>query len=71
MPRSSKLGGKASARPPVPPVLPPPFGLIERRYEQTYTLVLYRAPRPVRVTLAELALAAAPVVLAPTVMVQR
>jgi hypothetical protein len=70
-PRSSKLGGKASARPPVPPVLPRPFRLTERRYAQTYTLVRYRAPRPVVVTPAVLARAATPVVLAPTVMVQR
>jgi trimethylamine:corrinoid methyltransferase-like protein len=44
---------------------------VERRYAQTYTLVRYRAPRPVAVTPAALARAAAPVVFAPTVMVQR
>jgi hypothetical protein len=70
-PRSSKLGGNKSARPAVPPALPPPFRLVERRYAQTYTLVRYRAPRPVAVTPAALARAAAPVVFAPTVMVQR
>ena len=70
-PRSSKLGGAAVARPAAPPVLPPPFRLVERRYAQTYTLVRYRASRPARVAPAALARAATPVVFAPTVLVQR
>jgi 4-amino-4-deoxy-L-arabinose transferase-like glycosyltransferase len=70
-PRSSKLGGAAIARPRVPPVLPPPFRLVERRYAETYTLLRYRAPSPVLVTPAGLARAAAPVVGLPSVLVQR
>ena len=70
-PRSSRLGGRAVARPAVPPVLPPPFRLAQRRYAQTYTLVRYRAPRAVTVAPSALAPLAAPVVFAPTVLVQR
>jgi hypothetical protein len=69
-PRSSKLGGESAARPRVPPALPAPFKLVERRYAETFTLVRYRAPRPVRVEPAALARLAAPVVAAPIVMVQ-
>jgi hypothetical protein len=70
-PRSSRLSGPAVARPRVPPVLPRPFALVERRYEQTYTLVRYRAPRPVLVKPDVLARAAVTVVNGPTVLVQR
>jgi hypothetical protein len=70
-PRSSKLGGRAVARPAVSPVLPRPFRLVQRRYAQTYTLVRYRAPRPLRVSPAALARASASVVFAATVLVQR
>jgi hypothetical protein len=70
-PRSSKLGGAAVARPRVPPVLPPPFRLAGRRYAETYTVLRYRAPRPVVVKPDVLARAAAPVVGAALVLVQR
>jgi mannosyltransferase len=70
-PRSGRLSGAAVARPRVPPVLPRPFALVERRYELTYTLVRYRAPRPVVVRPEVLAAAAVTVVNGPTVLVQR
>jgi hypothetical protein len=70
-PRSSKLAGKAVARPALPPALPRPFRLVQKSYSQTYTLVRYRAPRAVRLTPALLAREAAPVVFAPLVLVQR
>jgi hypothetical protein len=69
-PRSAKLAGASVARPRVAPVLPAPFRLVERRYAQTYTMVRYRAPRPVRVRPPPLQRAALPVVGAPTVLVQ-
>jgi hypothetical protein len=58
------------ARPRLPPVLPPPFRLVERRYAQTYTMVRYRAPRAVLVRPPPLQRAALPIVGAPTVLVQ-
>jgi hypothetical protein len=70
-PRSSKLGGRDVGRPRVPPRLPPPFRLVERRYAYTFTLVRYRAPRAVLVRPSLLASAALPIVGAPTVLVQR
>jgi hypothetical protein len=70
-PRSSKLGGAAVARPSVPPPLPAPFRLVERRYEEGYTLLRYRAPAPADVTPAGLARAASPVVGGPSVLLQR
>jgi hypothetical protein len=70
-PRSSRLGGAAVARPRVPPALPPPFSLAERRYEETFTLLRYTAPAPTQVTPAELARAGAAVVGAPSVLLQR
>jgi hypothetical protein len=70
-PRSSKLGGAALARPRVPPALPPPFRLVERRYAETYTLLRYRAPSPALATPEQLARAAAPVVRLASVLVQR
>jgi hypothetical protein len=59
------------ARPAAPPRLPPPFRLVERRYAQTFSLVRYRAPRPVVVRPATLERAALPIVGAPTVLLQR
>jgi hypothetical protein len=70
-PRSARLAGRHVARPDPPPALPPPFRLVERRYAYTFSLVRYRAPRPVLVRPAELARAAVPVVAAPAVLVQR
>jgi mannosyltransferase len=70
-PRSSMLGGRAAARPRVPPVPPRPFRLVQRRYAETFTLLRYRAPRPVAVRPSALIRLAAPVVPAPTVLVQR
>jgi hypothetical protein len=70
-PRAPKLGGESVARPRVPPVLPAPFRLVERRYAQTFSLVRYRAPRPVLVRPATLGRAALPIVGAPTVLLQR
>jgi hypothetical protein len=70
-PRAPKLGGESVGRPRTPPVLPAPFRLVERRYAQTFTLVRYRAPRPVVVRPAELERAALPIVGAPTVLLQR
>ena len=70
-PRSSRLGGPSAARPGVPPALPPPFMLVQRRYAETFTLVRYRATRPVTLKRAVLARLAAPVVSAPTVLIQR
>jgi peptidoglycan/LPS O-acetylase OafA/YrhL len=70
-PRAPKLGGESVGRPRVPPILPAPFRVVERRYAQTFTLVRYRAPQPVVVKLAVLQRAALPIVGAPTVLVQR
>jgi mannosyltransferase len=70
-PRSSKLGGRDVGRPDPPPTLPAPFRLVERRYAHTFSLVRYRAPRPVLVRPAVLARAALQIVGAPTVLVQR
>jgi hypothetical protein len=70
-PRAPKLGGPDVGRPRVPPVLPAPFRLVERRYAQTFTMVRYRAPRPVVVRPAILERAALPIVGAPTVLLQR
>jgi mannosyltransferase len=70
-PRAPKLGGAQVGRPRVPPVLPAPFRLVERRYAQTFTLVRYRAPRPVVIRPVELERAALPIVGAPTVLLQR
>jgi hypothetical protein len=69
-PRSSKLAGPSVARPRVLPALPAPFRVVERRYAETFTLVRYRAPRPVLVKPAALARLAAPVVAGPIVTVQ-
>jgi hypothetical protein len=55
----------------VPPVLPAPFRVVERRYAQTFTMVRYRAPTPVVVRPAILQKAALPIVGAPTVLLQR
>src|SRR4051794_39622457 len=70
-PRSSKLGGRDVGRPDPPPALPAPFRLVERRYAHTFSLVRYRAPRPVLVRPAVLVRAALQIVGAPTVLVQR
>jgi 4-amino-4-deoxy-L-arabinose transferase-like glycosyltransferase len=70
-PRSSKLGGPDVGRPRVPPRLPAPFRLVERRYAHTFSLVRYRAPRAVLVRPSVLAPAALSIVGAPTVLVQR
>jgi hypothetical protein len=70
-PRSSKLSGPSVARPRVPPRLPAPFRLVERRYVETYTLVRYRAPRPAVVKPGALARVAVPVAAGPVVLVQR
>jgi hypothetical protein len=70
-PRSSKLGGPDVGRPDPPPSLPAPFRLVERRYAHTFSLVRYRAPRPVLVRPSVLARAALQIVGAPTVLVQR
>jgi mannosyltransferase len=70
-PRASRLGGPALARPRVPPTLPAPFRLTERRYAETYTLLRYRAPAPAPVLPAALARAATGVVGGPSVLVQR
>ena len=70
-PRAPKLGGESVARPRVPPALPAPFRLVERRYAQTFSLVRYRAPRPVVVRPADLERVALPIVGAPTVLLQR
>jgi 4-amino-4-deoxy-L-arabinose transferase-like glycosyltransferase len=70
-PRSSRLGGAAVARLRVPPSLPPPFRLVERRYEETFTLLRYTAPALTAVTPAELGRAGTRVVGLPSVLVQR
>jgi hypothetical protein len=70
-PRSSKLGGAAVARPRVPPALPSPFRLVERRYAETYTLLRYRALRPVLVRPADVVRLAVSAVFAPLVLMQR
>src|SRR4051812_33874364 len=70
-PRSSKLGGRDVGRPDPPPTLPAPFRLVERRYAHTFSLVRYRAPRPVLVRPALLARVSLQIVGAPTVLVQR
>jgi hypothetical protein len=70
-PRVPKLGGASVARPRVPPVLPAPFRVVERRYAQTFTMVRYRAPRPTVVAPAVLERVALPIVGAPTVLLQR
>jgi mannosyltransferase len=70
-PRAGKLVGPLLGRPRVTPTLPPPFGLVERRYAETWTLLRYRAPAPALVTPNELARAAAPVVGGPSVLLQR
>jgi 4-amino-4-deoxy-L-arabinose transferase-like glycosyltransferase len=70
-PRSGRLGGgRTAARPRVPPELPRPFALVERRYDEAFTLVRYRAPRPVALRSALLARVAAPIVGEATVLLQ-
>jgi mannosyltransferase len=70
-PRSTRLGGESATQPRVPPELPRPFALVERRYAETFTLVRYRAPRPVTLTPRALAGPAAPIVGAATILLQR
>ena len=69
-PRSTELGGALSGRPARPQPPAPGFRLAERRYDDTFTLLRWVAPRPVRVDAAGLTVAARGVVLSPVLLVQ-
>ena len=69
-PRNVRRGGSQVARPRLPQPPAPGFRLAERRYAGDYTLLRWRAPRPVRVTKAGVARAATGVVTAAEGLVQ-
>lgn len=69
-PRSTELGGELSGRPARPQPPAPGFRLAERRYDHTFTLLRWVAPKPVRVDPAGLAVAARGVVYSPILLVQ-
>ena len=48
-PRNRRLGGDGAARPPDPQAPTAEFELVERRYTDDFTLLRFRAPRPVPV----------------------
>jgi hypothetical protein len=54
MPSLARLGGDPVAPRPPSPAPPEGFRLVDRREAETFTLVRYRAPRPVAITIAAL-----------------